>query len=87
MAQPSDATIEPYTLLRAALSLFQKPPAELEDGQLHHAQRQALNEYEIETRVLNSAEAVGVIITEQEARSFFGVSSFTVGVDLLQNLF
>lgn len=71
MAQNSDAVIEPYTLLRAALSLFQKPPTELEDGQLHHAERQALNEYQIENRVLNSAEAAGVIITDQELRSAF----------------
>lgn len=71
MTRNSDAVIEPYTLLRAALSLFQKPPAELEDGQLRHAQRQAVNEYEIETRVLNSAEAAGVIITDHELRSAF----------------
>ncbi|MGZ4958680.1 MAG: nitrogen fixation protein NifM [Methylomonas sp.] len=66
MSQTSDANIEPYTLLRAALSLFKKDPAELESDQLRQAQRQARNEYEIETRVLSSSEAAGVIITEQE---------------------
>ncbi|MGR9037727.1 MAG: nitrogen fixation protein NifM [Gammaproteobacteria bacterium] len=63
--------IEPYTLLRAALNLFHKPPTELEGGQLHHAQRQALNEYEIETRVLQSPEAAAVIISEQELKLAF----------------
>lgn len=66
MSQTSDAKIEPYTLLRAALSLFNKDPSELESEQLRQAQRQAKNEYEIENRVLNSLEAASVIITEQE---------------------
>lgn len=67
MSQTADAVvIEPYTLLRASLSLFKKPPAELESQELRQAQRQAKNEYEIETRVLNSSEAAGVIISEQE---------------------
>ncbi len=76
MSQTSDGlVIEPYTLLRAALSLFKKPPAELESQHLRQAQRQAKNEYEIETRVLNSAEAAGVIISEQELdRAFAEVS-------------
>lgn len=65
MSQTSDV-IEPYTLLRAALSLFQKPPADLEAQQLRQAQRQAKNEYDIETRVLNSAESASVIVSEQE---------------------
>lgn len=71
MSQTSDANIEPYTLLRAALSLFKKDPAELENDQLQQAERQARNEYEIETRVLNSKEAAGVIITEQELQRAF----------------
>ena len=58
--------IEPYTLLRAALSLYQKAPGELETEQLRQVQRQAKNEYEIETRVINSTEAASVIVTEQE---------------------
>jgi peptidyl-prolyl cis-trans isomerase C len=66
MSQTSDIVIEPYTLLRAALSLFKKPPAELEEQQLRQAQRQAINEYDIETRVLNSPEAASVIVSEQE---------------------
>ena len=66
MHQTSDATIEPYTLLRAALSLFKRAPADLETAQLQQVQRQARNEYEIETRVINSTEAASVIVTEQE---------------------
>ena len=62
----SQATIEPYTLLRAALSLFKRPPTDLEAEQLLQVQRQARNEYEIESRVINSPEAAGVIVTEQE---------------------
>lgn len=71
MSQTSDANIEPYTLLRASLSLFKKDPAELESDQLRQAQKQARNEYEIEARVLNSAEAASVIITEQELERAF----------------
>ena len=66
MTQTSDANIEPYTLLRAALSLFKRAPADLESEQLRQVQRQARNEYEIENRVINSPEAASVIVTEQE---------------------
>lgn len=71
MNQTSEAVIEPYTLLRASLSLFKKAPTELENQQLLQAQRQARNEYEIETRVLNSAEAVNVMVSEQELAQAF----------------
>ncbi len=71
MSQTSDANIEPYTLLRTSLSLFKKDPAELESDQLRQAQRQARNEYEIESRVLNSTEAASVIITDQELELAF----------------
>ncbi|AEG01478.1 nitrogen fixation protein NifM [Methylomonas methanica MC09] len=71
MSQTSEANIEPYTLLRASLSLFKKAPTELENQQLSQAQRQAKNEYEIETRVLNSNEAASVIVSEQEVASAF----------------
>ena len=66
MSQTAQANIEPYTLLRASLNLFKKPPAELQDQQLRQVAVQARNEYEIESRVLNSTEAACVIITEQE---------------------
>ncbi len=66
MSQTPDTTIEPYTLLRASLSLFKKPPSELENQQLKQVEVQAGNEFEIETRVLNSNEAVSVIISEHE---------------------
>ena len=57
---------EAYTLLRAALNLFQKPPAELNPGQLDKANQQALREFDIESRVLQSNEAAAVIVTDQE---------------------
>ena len=52
---------EAYTLLRAALALFKKAPSELADAELTQARRQAANEFEIETRVLNSQEASAVM--------------------------
>lgn len=66
MTQTAEIRIEPYTLLRASLSLFKKPTDDLDEEQLQQAQRQARNEYEIENRVLRSSEAAGVIITGHE---------------------
>ena len=60
------AQLETYNLLRAALSLFKKSPAELAEAELKQAKLQALNEFRIENRVLNAPEAAAVIITEQE---------------------
>ena len=57
---------EAYNVLRAALALFKKAPSELAETELTQAQRQAANEYKLETRVLNSKEASNVIITDQE---------------------
>jgi peptidyl-prolyl cis-trans isomerase C len=71
MAQTSDIAIEPYTLLRASLALFKKAPAELAADQLRRAERQARSEYDIETRVLHSAEAAGVVISDRELESAF----------------
>ncbi len=76
MTHTLEEPIEPYTLLRAALSLFQKPPADLPEEQLKRAMQQACNEFDIESRVLNSTEAVGVIVGEQElAQAFVEVRS------------
>lgn len=72
MNQASEANIEPYTLLRAALSLYQRAPTDLETEQLLQVQRQARNEFEIETRVINSPEAASVIVTEQELEQAIG---------------
>jgi peptidyl-prolyl cis-trans isomerase C len=63
--------LETYNLLRAALSLFKKSPAELAEDELKQAKIQALNEFRIESRVLNTAEAASVIITEQEIQQAF----------------
>lgn len=71
MNQTPDPSIEPYTLLRAALSLFKKPPADLASQELRRAQRQAGNEYDIETRVLHSKEAVNVMVSEHELAMAF----------------
>ena len=57
---------EPYILLRAALGLFKKAPTELGETELQQVQKQARNELNIENRVLNSPEATGVIISEEE---------------------
>jgi|CXWL01.1.fsa_nt_gi peptidylprolyl isomerase/peptidyl-prolyl cis-trans isomerase C len=57
---------EAYNVLRASLALFKKAPNELADAELSQAQRQAANEYKIETRVLNSKEASSVMITDEE---------------------
>jgi nitrogen fixation protein NifM len=64
MIAKSNPDIEPYTLLRASLALFEKPPAELNEQQFQQLSRQARNEFAIETRVLNSTEAAGVMVTE-----------------------
>lgn len=63
--------LETYNLLRAALSLFKKTPAELAEEELKQAKIQALNEFRIESRVLNSPEAASVIITEQEVEKAY----------------
>lgn len=60
------ARVEPYTLLRASLALFKKPPAGLDAGQLQRVERQARSEFDIESRVLRSSEAAGVIVTDAE---------------------
>jgi peptidyl-prolyl cis-trans isomerase C len=60
-----------YNLLRAALILFKKSPAELTEAELKRAKIQALNEFRIESRVLNAPEAAAVIITEQELQQAY----------------
>jgi peptidylprolyl isomerase/peptidyl-prolyl cis-trans isomerase C len=60
------SAIEPYTLLRAALALFEKPPAELLPEELSRSETQARNEFTLETRVLNSPEAAAVIVPDKE---------------------
>ncbi len=62
---------ETYNLLRAALSLFKKSPNELTETELSQARTQALNEFRIESRVLNTPEAAAVIITEQELQQAY----------------
>jgi peptidyl-prolyl cis-trans isomerase C len=71
MTQTSENAIEPYTLLRASLALFKKAPAELGPEERRRAERQACSEYDIETRVLHSAEAAGVVISDRELELAF----------------
>ena len=65
------ATIDPYTLLRAALTLFKKKPDELQAAELKQAEVQALNEFNIESRILNAPEAGAVIISERELQAAY----------------
>jgi len=51
-----------YHLMRAALNLFDKPLAELNDQQYAQVQQQAYRELAIEQTALNAVEASGVII-------------------------
>ncbi len=60
------SVIEPYILLRAALALFEKSPAELSPDELTRSKTQAKNEFTLETRVLNSPEAAVVIVPDKE---------------------
>lgn len=63
--------IEPYTLLRAALALFEKSPSQLSPQELERAQIQAKNEFTLETRVLNSPESAAVIVPDRELELAF----------------
>jgi peptidyl-prolyl cis-trans isomerase C len=63
--------MNPYILLRAALALFKKPPAELNSQQLTQATKQAQKEYQLEQRVLNSPQAVMVIIPAAEVQDAY----------------
>ena len=65
------ATIDPYTLLRAALTLFKKTPDELQAAELKQAEVQAINEFKIENRILNAPEAGAVIISERELQAAY----------------
>lgn len=63
--------IEPYTLLRAALALFEKSTSQLSPEELTRVQAQAKNEFTLETRVLNSPEAAAVIVPDKEVELAF----------------
>jgi nitrogen fixation protein NifM len=65
------ARTDPYTLLRAALTLFKKTPDELQAAELRQAEVQAINELKIENRILNAPEAGAVIISDQELQAAY----------------
>jgi len=56
----------PYNRLRTALALFGKPPAELDPDDRQRVDAQAEREYQIEQRILESPEAVGVMVGADE---------------------
>jgi len=70
---PSDtsAQTDPYALLRAALALFKKTPDELQADELRQAAAQAVNEFKIESRILNAPEAGAVIISDKELQAAY----------------
>jgi len=68
MSQPQT---EAYNLLRTALALFKKSPAQLAEDEYQQVVVQASNELKLENRVLNSPEAATVVITEQEVQAAF----------------
>jgi peptidyl-prolyl cis-trans isomerase C len=65
------AQIDPYTLLRASLTLFKKNPDELQATELRQAEVQAINEFTIENRILNAPEAGAVIISGKELQDAY----------------
>ena len=65
------ARIDSYALLRTALALFKKTPDELQEAELREAEVQALKEFEIENRILNTPEAGAVIISNKEQQAAY----------------
>lgn len=65
------APIDHYALLRAALALFKKTPGELQADELRQAKVQAINEFNIENRILNAPEAASVIVSGQELQAAY----------------
>ena len=65
------ARIDPYALLRASLALFKKTPDELLPDELRQAEVQAINEFKIESRILNAPEAGVVIISDKELQDAY----------------
>ena len=65
------ARIDPYALLRASLALFKKTPDELQPDELRQAELQAINEFKIESRILNAPEAGVVIISDKELQDAY----------------
>lgn len=53
-----------YALLRAASELFEKPPAALEPEQMQRVEKQARREFDLERKILESAEAVRVLVPD-----------------------
>jgi len=56
----------PYNRLRTALMLYGKSLSELDPEESQRVQTQAAKEYEIEQRILEAPEAVGVMVSQGE---------------------
>jgi peptidyl-prolyl cis-trans isomerase C len=56
----------PYNRLRTALALFGKPPVELDPDERQRVYAQAEREYQIEQRILQAPEAIGVMVGAAE---------------------
>ena len=57
-----------YHLLRCALEQYAKNPSQLDQAQFKKIQKQADTTFDLESRVLASAEASDVIISEQQVQ-------------------
>lgn len=61
-----------YHLLRYALDLYGKPPAELDKQQYHIIQERAQRSYGLESHVLDSVEAQGLVVPDDQLRCAVG---------------
>ncbi len=62
----SSIHIEPYMLLRASLSMFEKTPEQLDETQFSSLKEHAQKEQAIESLILSSPEAAKVVVTDIE---------------------
>jgi len=58
--------VDPYLLLNAAAQLFEKAPADLDEGQWRQAVELAERESLLQQKILASDEAAGIDITDEE---------------------
>ncbi|MDX1811041.1 MAG: nitrogen fixation protein NifM, partial [Gammaproteobacteria bacterium] len=54
-----------YIVLRSSLATYEAPPYELSSDKLEKIIRQAKNEHDIQSKILESDEALGVHISEE----------------------
>lgn len=66
---PGSTSDMAYALLRAALNLYGRGPADLSADESAQVRRQAEREYRIEQRVLSSPEAARVVVRDNEVEA------------------